>query len=226
VKFQSACFERYGWEGVRSLDRLIAEAADFGFVVILDAKRGDIGLTAEHYARATNRTGAQWVTINAYLGADGMAPFLEQGGAFALVRTSNPGGDALQSLVLKDGRTLADAVSDVVADVGRAHVGECGYSRLGAVVGATKREDAARLRERMPQQILLVPGYGAQGGAVDDVLPCFHPDGRGAIITASRSVIYAFERDDENWVAAVRSAAEAFAAEISGAVRLRERTNW
>ncbi len=214
-KYQSACFERYGSAGVAVLEELLAHAASHGIEVILDAKRGDIGISARHYAAAV-RDRAPWITVNAYLGTDGIEPFLEHGGAFALARTSNPGGDALQRLELADGRTIAEAVADLLAEAGDSNLGRSGYSALGAVVGATKRADAERLRTRMPRQIFLVPGYGAQGGGVDDVLPCFNTDGRGAVITASRSVIYAFDTDDGGtWTDAVGRAAGRLATEIA-----------
>jgi orotidine-5'-phosphate decarboxylase len=214
VKVQSACYERYGSAGVAALERTVARARAAGLVAILDAKRGDIGVSSEHYAAASRRAGADWTTCNGYLGDDGLAPFLSAGrGAFALVRTSNPSGDAFQGLPLADGRTVADAMADLVRSLGDRHVGASGFSSLGAVVGATKRADAARLRERMPRQVFLVPGYGAQGGGVDDVLPCFRPDGRGAIVTASRSVLYPAGGGGD-WRAAIARAAEAFHHEI------------
>jgi orotidine-5'-phosphate decarboxylase len=160
--------------------------------------------------------------VSAYLGTDSLLPFLAPGhGAFALVRTSNPSGDALQGLRLADGRTVAESVADLVATTGSAHLGACGFSALGAVVGATKRSDAAALRERMPQQVFLVPGFGAQGGGVDDVLPCFRADGRGALVTASRSVIYAFGPGEPDWRSAVRRAAEELRSQIGSALGAR-----
>ena len=230
VKIQSACFERYGESGVSMIRRLIARAHRLGLEVILDAKRGDIGISAEHYAAAAFEPGgdsaggsaADWLTINSYLGEDGITPFLRQGyGAFALVRTSNPGGDSIQNLQLKDGRSVSYAVGDLIARIGSQHVGTHGYSSLGAVVGATKREDAAKLRQIMPQQMFLVPGYGAQGAGLEDVLPCFKPDGTGAIVTASRSVIYAFKQDDPHWINSVADAAAKFADDIGRAVGVR-----
>jgi orotidine-5'-phosphate decarboxylase len=215
VKVQSACYERYGAAGVAALERTMLAAREAGLVAILDAKRGDIGVSSDHYAAASRRAGADWTTCNGYLGDDGVAPFLADGrGAFALVRTSNPSGDAFQNLELADGRTVADAMADLVRTLGDRHVGASGYSALGAVVGATKRTDAARLRERMPRQVFLVPGYGAQGGGVDDVLPCFRPDGRGAIVTASRSVLYPSAGGGTGWESAIARAAEAFHLEI------------
>ncbi|MCI0365098.1 MAG: orotidine-5'-phosphate decarboxylase [Phycisphaerales bacterium] len=230
VKFQSACFERFRMPGVAALGWLIKYAHSLDLMVILDAKRGDIGVSAEHYAAAvfepvgpeSKDSVCDWVTINSYLGEDGITPFLRKGhGAFALVRTSNPGGDAIQDLELKDGRRVAEAVAQLIAKIGNAHRGKSGYSALGAVVGATKRQDASRLREWMPHQIFLVPGFGAQGGGVDDVLRCFNSDGHGAIVSASRSVTYAFERDDPKWMEAVGEAAARFADAIGSAVGMR-----
>lgn len=224
IKVQAACFERHGADGVHALARVLGAASN-GFEVILDWKRGDIGVSAEHYAGAARTTmPSDWSTVNGYLGMDGIQPFLQTDaegrghGAFVLVRTSNHSGDAVQSLRVQDGRTVAEAVADMVAAAGAGWVGACGYSELGAVVGATKRADAAALRGRMPQQVFLVPGYGAQGGGVDDVLPCFASDGRGAIITASRSVIYAWTATDRDWQVAVRDAAEQFHMEIARAL--------
>ncbi len=155
VKIQAACFERHGAEGYAALARTLA-AAHEGFQVILDWKRGDIGVSAEHYAQASRAAlASDWTTVNSYLGTDGIEPFLQPGadehghGAFALVRTSNPSGDALQSLRLQDGRTVSEAVADMVAAAGVLRLGSRGYSDLGAVVGATKRADAAALRTRM-----------------------------------------------------------------------------
>ncbi|MCX5661216.1 MAG: orotidine-5'-phosphate decarboxylase [Planctomycetota bacterium] len=225
VKFQSACFERYGWPGVRVYEETVAEAVAMGLIVVGDAKRGDIGISADHYAAGclsdlpfaemAGRAGPDALTINAYFGDDGVSPFRDAAqkagkGLFALVRTSNPGGDALQSLSLADGRNVAEAMAGIVARLGEVPgcVGTSGYSLLGAVVGATKPRDAARLRELMPRQLFLVPGFGAQGGSADDVRPCFKPDGTGALITASRSVLFAYEKPKtEDWTGAIERAA-------------------
>jgi len=224
VKVQAACFERHGADGAAALARVLAAARAAGDLeVILDYKRGDIGISADHYAAsARGPMAAGWTTVSAYLGADSLLPFLGAGhGAFALVRTSNPSGDAVQSLRLADGRSVAEAVADLVAACGAERCGTSGFSALGAVVGATKPADAAALRGRMPRQMFLVPGYGAQGGGIDDVLPCFRPDGRGALVTASRSVIYAFDPADRQWVDAVRRAADALRHELAAGLGVR-----
>ncbi len=221
VKLQSACFERYGYRGVETLEQVIGAARQRGLQVILDAKRGDIGISAEHYAEAIfgGDNPPDWVTINSYLGEDGIRPFLKPGvGAFALVRTSNPGGDAVQTARLADGRTVAEHVARLIAEIGADFVGSRGYSALGAVVGATKGPEMQVLRDTMPRQILLVPGFGAQGAGADDVRSCFAANGQGAIVTASRSVVYAFEPGDADWTRSVADAAEALAGQVAGAV--------
>ena len=223
VKFQSACFERYGHEGVRAYHELVSAAAESGLLVIGDAKRGDIGISAAHYAAGClddlpldgggMLRGPDALTVNPYLGDDALEPFLEVAarsgrGLFVLVRTSNPGGDRLQNLELARGGTVAQAVARMVAEIGASSVGRHGYSLVGAVVGATKPQDAAALRAAMPRQVFLVPGFGAQGGTADDVRACFKPDGTGAIITASRSVLFAYEKTGESdWQGAIERAA-------------------
>lgn len=225
VKPQSACYERYGAAGVAAYHKAVQHAKDAGLIVVGDAKRGDIGTSSAHYAAGllsdqTAPGGCDTLTVNGYLGGDGLDPFMqvaenEGKGLFVLVRTSNPGGDAIQSLPLADGRTVSEAVGDVVAELGSRCVGASGYSNVGMVVGATKPEDAAKLRQRYPQQLFLVPGFGAQGGGADDVRACFKPDGTGALITASRSVIYAFESSEADWSGSVATAAKSLVDQIS-----------
>jgi orotidine-5'-phosphate decarboxylase len=224
VKYQSACFERFGWRGVRALEKLIEQAKERSLVVILDAKRGDIGSSAEHYAAGClaepvfddlASVGPDALTVNSYLGPDSLEPFVkvaaEQGkGLFALVRTSNPGGDALQSQRLSDGRLVVDCVAAMISNMAHdsRYMSQAGYSLLGAVVGATRPEDARRLRQIMPRQWFLVPGFGAQGGTADDVRACFDEKGHGALITASRSITYAYGQSDEtDWRKAIEEAA-------------------
>jgi len=230
VKFQSACYERYLWQGVEAYHRLIHLAHDMGLVVVGDAKRGDIGISSAHYAAgcladsklqgAGTLKGPDSLTINGYMGHDCIQPFVDLAvkqnkGLFVLVRTSNPGGDRLQTLKLADGREMVDEVAALVAGLGEQSVGDSGYSMLGAVVGATKVQDIARLRKLMPKQLFLVPGYGAQGGNAEDVKASFNENGTGAIITASRSVIYAYASKPEmNWKDAVAQGAQKLNHEI------------
>jgi orotidine-5'-phosphate decarboxylase len=214
VKPQIACFERYGADGYGAYERVVDAAKQRGLIVIGDAKRGDIGSSSSHYAAGllANPRGADALTVNSYLGDDGLEPFVrlaaEEGkGLFVLVRTSNPGGDALQTLELADGRTVAEAVADMVAQLGERYAGDAGYSCIGAVVGATKTAEQQSLRHRMPRQLFLVPGFGAQGGTAEGVRGCFDGEGRGAIITASRSVIYAFDQTSADWQSSIAEAA-------------------
>lgn len=221
VKPQSACFERHGSAGFAQLERVIAEAHRLSLLVILDAKRGDIGVSAEHYAAwAFDHLNAHSITVSPYLGPDTIEPFVRDGrGVFALVRTSNPESDSVQARRLADGRTVAEMVADMVQEIGRPRRGGRGLSDIGAVVGATKAAEAAALRERMPDQFFLVPGYGAQGGTIDDVRRMTRPGARspgdlGVVVNASRSVIYARPSPGERWTDAVRAAAEKLIAEL------------
>ncbi len=221
VKPQSACFERHGAAGFSQLERVIAEAHRLSLLVVLDAKRGDIGVSAEHYAAwAYDHLDAHALTVSPYLGPDTIEPFLRDGrGVFVLVRTSNPESDAVQTPRLADGRCVAEMIADTVAELGRPRKGARGLSDLGAVVGATKSAEAAALRERMPDQCFLVPGYGAQGGTLDDVRGMVRAGARsagdlGVLVNASRSVIYARAAAGERWTDAVRAAAEQLIADL------------
>jgi len=229
VKFQSAFYEAYGPEGVAALHASAYEARNRGLIVIIDGKRNDIGSTAEAYARAYlgkvevgDRGGEEcpWdadaLTINAYLGGDGITPFVEVAaregkGAFVLVRTSNASAGDFQDL-LCEGKPLYRHVAGRVVDWGAPHRGESGYSLLGAVVGATYPGQLAELRAAMPGVLFLVPGFGAQGGTARHVAAAFDDDGFGAIINNSRGLAFAYERPDlrdrhgANWQAAIEQA--------------------
>ncbi len=227
VKFQSACFERYGSRGWAVLEETMAEAARLELIVLWDAKRGDISTSAAHYAAAAKRLHAHWVTVSPYLGSSGMTPFLDAGlGVFSLVRTSNPDSDAIQNQRLEGGRTVGEMVAQHVSNLGRESLSASGLSALGAVVGATKSSDAAALRAHMPDQVFLIPGYGAQGGTADDIRAMLRPGAptageAGVLVTASRSVIYAKPAPGEDWKAAIRAAAAKFACEVAGVLSTR-----
>lgn len=210
VKLQSAFYEQYGLPGLGALKETMAYARKKGLLVIIDAKRNDIGRTAEAYAKAyldeTELLGgsrqsafeADAITLNAYLGWDGIKPFVDRcvsrgKGLFILVRTSNPSAVDLQDMALEDGRTVSEAMADLVSTWGKDHVGECGYSPVGAVVGATWPEQAINLRLRMPGAFILVPGYGAQGGTARDAIQSFGHDGKGGLVNASRSIMMAWK---------------------------------
>ncbi|MCC6427190.1 MAG: orotidine-5'-phosphate decarboxylase [Phycisphaerales bacterium] len=221
VKFQAACFERYGHEGYAALEQAIAEAERLGLFVILDAKRGDIGTTSEHYAASVVRMGAHAITVNGYLGPSGVKPFVDAGlGVFVLVRTSNADSDQLQGSKLADGRTVAEVMAEQVASIGRDRMGSCGLSQVGAVVGATKSAEGKALRAAMSGQMFLVPGYGAQGGTAEDVRALVRAGARsigesGVIVNASRSVIYA-GASETDWRTRMHDAAVAFAGDVAG----------
>jgi orotidine-5'-phosphate decarboxylase len=231
VKPQIAYFEVYRDAGMKLYFELVELAQQLGLLVIGDVKRGDIGSTAEAYAdgHLAAPGSPDAVTVNAYFGADGLAPFVNAardggGGLFALVRTSNPSAADIQDVTDATGKPFYEHMAEQIAALGSGEglVGECGYSCVGAVVGATYPDEARRLRELMPQQIFLVPGYGAQGATAADCAASFKSDGSGAIVNASRSVIYAHQRDEYagiDWKQAVAAAAKAFAEDIRTAVR-------
>jgi orotidine-5'-phosphate decarboxylase len=211
IKPQFAYYEMYGIHGLETLYKTIDYAKSKGMLVIADAKRNDIGTTAEAYAQAIigktvlsdksvrPMTGADAVTVNAYLGIDGIKPFIDTArenaaGLFVLVRTSNPSAGDFQDLPMEDGRPLYEKVADKVSEWGCDMIGEYGYSSVGAVVGATWPEQAACLRRKMPHTMILVPGYGAQGGDADSAAVNFDASGRGAIVNASRSLMCAYKK--------------------------------
>ena len=194
VKPQVAFFEALGLPGMETLQKVLDLARSLDLPIIVDAKRGDIGSTAEAYAKAWMRGvhAGNALTVNPYLGRDTLEPFLaaarEEGGAiFCLVKTSNPGAGDLQDLTTPEG-----TVAQYVAGWTRAFNGEGeGYGPVGAVVGATRPSELALFRSLMPRSVLLLPGVGAQGGKPADLAGAFHPGGTGAVVAASRAVEYA-----------------------------------
>jgi orotidine-5'-phosphate decarboxylase len=232
VKFQSAYFEKYLWEGVQAYYELIHEAKEMGFLVIGDVKRGDIGATSEAYAAAhlseidfagiDEAATPDAITINPLLGIDSIEPFVnvarETGkGLFVLVRTSNPGSADLQDAKTIDGRTFSEMLADRLQPVAAAPglVGRSGWSALGAVVGATQPHTMASLRQRLPKSIFLLPGYGTQGATADMTRAAFR-DGKGAIVSASRSILYAHHKaPTQAWDAAVLAAVQRMREELA-----------
>ena len=215
VKPQSAFFEAIGADGVRVFADLCAYARDAGLLVIADAKRGDIGSTARAYAEAFIPL-ADAVTVNPYLGRDSLEPFVdacrrEGAGLFCLVKTSNPGSADVQDVALADGRPLWQHVASLVRELGDELVGRSGLSSVGAVVGATFPEHVAEARALLPRTPFLLPGIGAQGGKPADLAPAFAAGPGSALVSASRSVIYASGGDD--WRGAAAAEAERLASE-------------
>jgi len=221
-KVQIAHFEALGVEGLRAYRDLVWGLRKEGIIVIGDVKRGDIASTAAHYAKAhfAGDFAADFITLNALFGFDVLEPFLPyieggQHGVFVLVRTSNPSAREFQDLLV-DGRPFYEYVAEKVAAWGEKFCGSCGYSLIGAVVGA-QREILARLRSRFSRIFFLVPGYGAQGGKAADVAPAFR-EGNGAVIVAARSVLGAHRgKPDaaERFPQYAREAVQAMAEDLS-----------
>jgi orotidine-5'-phosphate decarboxylase len=235
VKPQIAMYEQFGIEGLKVYERTVRYCQDKGLLVIGDAKRGDIGSTSAAYATAhlgkvkvgeslCRGFDTDFLTVNPYLGTDGIKPFVdvcktENKGLFVLVKTSNPSSGEFQDQKI-DGIPLYELVADKVVEWGQDSV-ENGYSNVGAVVGATYPEMSAILRKKMPHTYFLVPGYGAQGATAQDLKPCFHEDGLGAIVNSSRGIIAAYKQEKyarfgaEHFAEASRQAVLDMAADIN-----------
>ncbi len=212
VKPQAAYYEMYGFEGVRVLEETIAYAKSKGMFVMTDGKRNDIGATMEAYATAhlgeTDVFGekiaafdADALTVNGYLGSDGINPLLKvcggkDKGIFVLAKTSNKSSGELQDMKLENGNTVYAQMGEMCEKWGEELPGKYGYSGVGAVVGATYPAMLGELREKMPHTFFLVPGYGAQGGAADDVAPGFDKNGLGAIVNSSRGIMCAWQKEE------------------------------
>lgn len=212
VKPQSAYYEMYGWHGVKTLFKTIEYAKKKGMFVIVDAKRNDIGATMEAYTNAYLGSadvdgtefegfGADALTVNGYLGTDGIAPLTQvckknDKGIFVLVKTSNKSSGELQDRILDDGKTVYETMGGMCEKWGEETVGKYGYSAVGAVVGATYPNQLAELREKLPHTFFLVPGYGAQGGGAEGVAKAFDANGLGAIVNSSRAVMCAYKKEE------------------------------
>jgi orotidine-5'-phosphate decarboxylase len=225
VKPQLAFFEALGSDGLRAFEESCAYARAAGLLVVADGKRGDIGSTARAYADAyievgeDSRPPVDALTVNPYLGSDSVEPFAAAcrrsgTGLFCVVKTTNAGGVDIQDLALSDGRPLWHQVAQLVNEWGAGLVGERGLSSIGAVVGATYPRAVAEARRLMPQAVLLLPGIGAQGATPADVARAFTSGPASALVSVSRSMIYAFRVDGADW----RKAAAAEAARLRGEV--------
>ncbi|MBO5565552.1 MAG: orotidine-5'-phosphate decarboxylase [Lachnospiraceae bacterium] len=202
VKPQIAMYEAYGTEGLKAYEKTIRYAQDKGLIVIGDIKRGDIGSTSEAYAKAHlgDAFHADIVTVNPYLGSDGIDPFIDvcnqrDKGIFVLVKTSNKSGAELQDQTLQDGRKVYELMADLVSAWGEKSM-DGAYSNVGAVVGATWPEEAGLLRARMPHTFVLAPGYGAQGATAKDLSGFFDGNREGVIINSSRGIIAAYKKEE------------------------------
>ncbi len=209
VKVQVAYYEMYGHAGMQAFEYTLNYARGRGLIVIADCKRNDIGSTAGCYSKAylgkTDINGKQsrafaadMLTVNGYLGYDGIKPFIEDVTAhdksiFALVKTSNSSSGEFQNLKLENGKFIYEQMGELVQEWGKTTVGKYGYSEVGAVVGATHPEEAARLRKQMPNTFFLIPGYGAQGGSAEMLKVCFDKRGLGGVVNSSRGIICAYK---------------------------------
>ncbi len=232
VKPQAAFFEACGPAGLTALQRILRQARRQGLLTILDGKRNDIATTATAYADAafagTHVAGvlhpvwdADASTVNAYLGRDGVEPFLRSArasgrGVFVLVRTSNPGAGQFQDLDC-GGRPLYMHVAEAVGAWAGENLGEQGLGDVGAVIGATYPAEMAALRQALPHVVFLVPGFGTQGGAAADTAAAFRRDGTGAVINSSRGIIASFAPDTTDWEAAIETATRASIAGLAAA---------
>ncbi|HCW32689.1 MAG: orotidine 5'-phosphate decarboxylase, orotidine-5'-phosphate decarboxylase [Candidatus Peregrinibacteria bacterium GW2011_GWE2_39_6] len=244
VKPQIAFYEEYGFHGIWAFEETCRYAHDKELLVIADAKRNDIGSTAEGYARAylgeielfgekISGLNVDALTVTPYLGYDGVKPFVDScceygKGIFVLLKTSNPSSGDLQDQLLDEkvaegfgvnGRiTTYELMAHLIESWGADLIGDSGYSSIGAVVGATYPKQAEQIRKLLPQAIFLVPGYGAQGGGASDVKPCFDEDGLGAIVNSSRGIIFAYEKSEifspESYAEAARVATLEMAREL------------
>jgi len=216
-KPQIAFFEQLGPTGMQAFAAVLQHLRDKGALIITDAKRNDIHSTASAYARAFFGHGfpSDALTVNGYLGSDGIRPFLTDpaNGIFVLVKTSNPSSGELQDMKLENGKSLAEEMADRVTAWNEATIGQSGYGNVGAVVGATYPDHMRHLRKRLPHSLILVPGYGAQGGDKAAISAAFASDGLGALINSARAIL--FPRDlEEGRFAAITEAARAAHREI------------
>jgi orotidine-5'-phosphate decarboxylase len=224
VKLQVACFERLGAPGWAALAEVVERARKQGLLVIADAKRGDIDVTATAYAQAyfgstptaygpVEGLGVDAMTANPLLGLDSLEPLVREArahgsGVFVLARTSNPGAADVQGQALQGGGTVSDRLAELIARLGEHGVGSSGLADVGAVVGATAADQLAPLRERMPHAVFLLPGVGPQGGQVDALAAAFAPGRGGGLVSASRGIVGAHERSGGDPASAARREAE------------------
>lgn len=211
VKLNIAFYEMYGIEGIKIFDETCKYAKKKGMIVIADIKRGDIGSTAQSYSNAflgKTKIGeteesifdVDFVTVNPYMGSDCVQPFIDDckkynKGIFILVKTSNPSSGELQDKKIEGGEKIYIEVSKLVEQWGKDLIGENGYSSVAAVVGATYPNQLKEIREIAPHTYFLIPGYGAQGGKIEDIALGFDNNGLGGIVNASRSLMYAYKSD-------------------------------
>lgn len=238
VKVQVAYYEMYGVFGMQAFYDTINYAKQKGLIVISDVKRNDIGSTASCYSGAylgkTEINGksfsaypSDFITVNGYLGSDGIIPFIKDcekydKGIFVLVKTSNASSGELQNKKIESGETLYESMANLTAKLGGGLIGKYGYSSIGAVVGATYKEEAENLRNKFKNLFFLIPGYGAQGGSASDLAVCFDDFGRGGIVNSSRGILCAYKSDkykNLNYYKAARCAVLDMQADLYSAIK-------
>ena len=247
-KPQMAFYEQYGSPGVRAFEKTVLYIKEKGGLRLEDAKRNDIGSTSKAYSDGhlgevelcdgskEPSFDVDAMTVNGYLGSDCINPFVENckkhgKGIFVLVKTSNPSSGELQDVKTVATENVYSQMALLVNKWGQEVIGESGFSSVGAVVGATYPEEAATARRLMPESIILVPGYGAQGGGGKDVIPNFNKEGQGAIVNSSRGIIFAyqkepFKRDETEFGEAARDAAIAMREDILAALKEAKISRW
>ncbi len=236
VKPQAAYYEMYSWQGMWALCETVKYAQEKGMIVIMDGKRNDIGSTMQAYAKAhlgvsevngkeLSAFGSDMLTVNGYLGSDGIEPLLpicdeKDKGIFVLVKTSNPSSGELQDQKIGD-KSIYETMGAMCEQWGEKTQNSYGYSRVGAVVGATYPQQLSEMRQKMPHTFFLVPGYGAQGGGANDVAGAFDQNGLGAIVNSSRAILTAWKKagtDGHDFAQQARQAALTMKEDIMGVV--------
>ena len=236
VKPQAAYYEMYSWQGMWALCETEKYAQEKGMIVIMDGKRNDIGSTMQAYAKAhlgvsevngkeLSAFGSDMLTVNGYLGSDGIEPLLpicdeKDKGIFVLVKTSNPSSGELQDQKIGD-KSIYETMGAMCEQWGEKTQNSYGYSRVGAVVGATYPQQLSEMRQKMPHTFFLVPGYGAQGGGANDVAGAFDKNGLGAIVNSSRAILTAWKKagtDGKDFAQQARKAALTMKEDIMGVV--------
>ena len=240
VKVQIAYYEMYGYEGLKAFNYTVNYAHGRGMTVIADCKRNDIGSTAGCYSKAylgkTELGGknlrafpADMLTVNGYLGTDGIKPFVdsiksEDKSIFVLVKTSNPSSGELQNLKLESGEYVYERMGALVEEWGKDTIGRYGYSDVGAVVGATHPKEAENLRKRLKNTFFLIPGYGAQGGSAEMLKVCFDERGLGGIVNNSRGIICAYNKPEYSgmsYAEAARAACIDMQQDLAGCIKIK-----
>lgn len=201
-KVQIAYYEALGMDGMMAYRDTLAYLRENKLLTIADIKRGDIAKTAEMYAKAhfEGDFEADFITLAPYMGLDSLSPYLpymeKSGkGAFVLCRTSNGGAKDFEYEKLADGRHVYDLVGDKVTELGKAYMGEHGYSSIGLVIGGTHIEEAKEIRAKYQNSFFLIPGYGAQGGKAEDIAQ-YLQKGNGGAVNSSRGILLAYKKQE------------------------------